>query len=127
VQAELYAIGREALGNVIKHAQATEVAIRADVLNRMMVPSTKLGQVRLESVATIGRGFGPSTLWRYNREFQVSVYANVASGYPLDLAAAHPARANASPSTPTGVSTRVIPKVLQPAQWPYSILQKEMN
>jgi hydrophobic/amphiphilic exporter-1 (mainly G- bacteria), HAE1 family len=60
-----------------------------DVLNRMMVPSSKLGQVRLESVATIGRGFGPSTLWRYNREFQVSVYANVASGYPLDLAAAH--------------------------------------
>ena len=60
-----------------------------DVLNRMMVPSSKLGQVRLESVATIGRGFGPATLWRYNREFQVSVYANVASGYPLDLAAAH--------------------------------------
>ena len=60
-----------------------------DVLNRMMVPSSKLGQVRLESVATIGRGFGPATLWRYNREFQVSVYANVASGYPLDLAAQH--------------------------------------
>jgi HAE1 family hydrophobic/amphiphilic exporter-1 len=60
-----------------------------DVLNSMMVPSSKLGQVRLESVATIGRGFGPATLWRYNREFQVSVYANVASGYPLDLAAAH--------------------------------------
>jgi len=60
-----------------------------DVLNRMMVPSSKLGQVRLESVATIGRGFGPATLWRYNREFQVSVYANVVSGYPLDLAAGH--------------------------------------
>ena len=28
VQAELYAIGREALGNVIKHAQATEAWIR---------------------------------------------------------------------------------------------------
>jgi HAE1 family hydrophobic/amphiphilic exporter-1 len=60
-----------------------------DVLNRMMVPSSKLGQVRLESVATIGHGFGPATLWRYNREFQVSVYANVASGYPLDVAAQH--------------------------------------
>jgi hydrophobic/amphiphilic exporter-1 (mainly G- bacteria), HAE1 family len=59
-----------------------------DVLNRMMVPSSKLGQVRLESVANIGRGFGPATLWRYNREFQVSVDANVSSGYPLDLAAA---------------------------------------
>src|SRR5262252_4358979 len=60
-----------------------------DVLNRMMVPSSKLGQVRLENVANIGRGFGPATLWRYNREFQVSVYANVSAGYPLDLAAAH--------------------------------------
>src|SRR5256885_209365 len=58
-----------------------------DVLARMMVPSTKLGQVRLESVASITRGFGPSSLWRYNREFQISVLANLASGYPLDLAA----------------------------------------
>lgn len=55
----------------------------------MMVPSSKLGQVRLESVAAIGRGFGPATLWRYDREFQVSVYANVASGYALDVAAQH--------------------------------------
>src|SRR4029077_14909869 len=42
-----------------------------DVLARMMVPSTKLGQVRLENVASIARGVGPATLWRYNREFQV--------------------------------------------------------
>jgi HAE1 family hydrophobic/amphiphilic exporter-1 len=60
-----------------------------DVLARMMVPSTKLGQVRLENVASIVRGSGPATLWRYNREFQVSVFANVAAGYPLDIGAAH--------------------------------------
>ena len=59
-----------------------------EVLARMMVPSSKLGQVRLENVATIQRGAGPATLQRYNREFQVSVYANVGAGYPLDLAAA---------------------------------------
>ncbi len=75
-----------------------------DVLNRMMVPSSKLGQVRLESVASIGRGFGPSTLWRYNREFQVSVYANVASGYPLDLAAAHTMAAIQQVGLPAGYS-----------------------
>jgi HAE1 family hydrophobic/amphiphilic exporter-1 len=75
-----------------------------DVLNRMMVPSSKLGQVRLESVATIGRGFGPATLWRYNREFQVSVYANVASGYPLDLAAAHTIGSIREIGLPTGYS-----------------------
>jgi hydrophobic/amphiphilic exporter-1 (mainly G- bacteria), HAE1 family len=75
-----------------------------DVLNRMMVPSSKLGQVRLESVATIGRGFGPATLWRYNREFQVSVYANVASGYPLDLAAAHTVGSIKEVGLPAGYS-----------------------
>jgi len=75
-----------------------------DVLNRMMVPSSKLGQVRLESVATIARGFGPSTLWRYNREFEVSVYANIASGYPLDLAAAHTISSIKEVGLPAGYS-----------------------
>jgi len=75
-----------------------------EVLSRMMVPSSKLGQVRLESVATIGRGFGPATLWRYNREFQVSVYANVASGYPLDLAAGHTVGSIKEVGLPAGYS-----------------------
>jgi hydrophobic/amphiphilic exporter-1 (mainly G- bacteria), HAE1 family len=75
-----------------------------DVLNRVMVPSSKLGQVRLESVANIGRGFGPATLWRYNREFQVSVYANVSSGYPLDLAAAHTIQSIREVGLPAGYS-----------------------
>jgi hydrophobic/amphiphilic exporter-1 (mainly G- bacteria), HAE1 family len=75
-----------------------------DVLNRMMVPSSKLGQVRLESIATIGRGFGPATLWRYNREFQVSVYANVSTGYPLDLAAAHTIQSIHEVGLPPGYS-----------------------
>jgi len=75
-----------------------------DVLNRMMVPSSKLGQVRLESVASIGRGFGPATLWRYNREFQVSVYADVSSGYPLDLAAAHTIQSIQEVGLPAGYS-----------------------
>ena len=77
-----------------------------DVLARMMVPSTKLGQVRLENVASITRGVGPATLWRYNREFQVSVFANVASGYPLDLAAAHTMQAIREVGLPPGYSYR---------------------
>jgi HAE1 family hydrophobic/amphiphilic exporter-1 len=75
-----------------------------DVLNRMMVPSSKLGQVRLESVATIGRGFGPASLWRYNREFQVSVYANVSAGYALDVAAAHTVQSIKEVGLPAGYS-----------------------
>ncbi|HET7150681.1 MAG TPA: efflux RND transporter permease subunit, partial [Candidatus Acidoferrum sp.] len=75
-----------------------------DVLARMMVPSTKLGQVRLENVAAIQRGAGPATLQRYNREFQVSVYANVAAGYPLDLAASHTVESIKQVGLPAGYS-----------------------
>ncbi|HZC66748.1 MAG TPA: efflux RND transporter permease subunit, partial [Candidatus Dormibacteraeota bacterium] len=75
-----------------------------DVLARMMVPSAKLGQVRLENVASITRGAGPATLQRYNREFQVSVYANVAAGYPLDLAASHTVQSIKEVGLPAGYS-----------------------
>ena len=90
-----------------------------DVLARMMVPSTKLGQVRLENVATIQRGAGPATLQRYNREFQVSVYANVASGYPLDLAAAHTIQAIKEAGLPAGYSYAFTGqvKVLEETTW----------
>src|SRR5207245_689536 len=44
-----------------------------DVLARMMVPSTKLGQVRPENVASIVRGAGPASLAGDNRESPVGV------------------------------------------------------
>jgi HAE1 family hydrophobic/amphiphilic exporter-1 len=90
-----------------------------DVLAQMMVPSTKLGQVRLENVASIVRGAGPATLWRYNREFEVTVYANVASGYPLDLAAAHTIQSIKEIGLPAGYSYRFTGqvKVLEETTW----------
>ncbi len=57
------------------------------VLARLMIPSTKVGQVRLDSLATIQRGVGPSRIERFNRQFQVSVNANNAPDFPLDAAA----------------------------------------
>jgi HAE1 family hydrophobic/amphiphilic exporter-1 len=90
-----------------------------EVLNRMMVPSSRLGQVRLENVASIGRGFGPATLWRYNREFQVSVFANVTSGYALDVGAAHTEQAIKDVGLPAGYSYRFSGqvKVLEETTW----------
>src|SRR6195256_1991139 len=90
-----------------------------DVLAQMMVPSTKLGQVRLENVASIVRGAGPATLWRYNREFQVTVYANVASGFPLDLGAAHTVQSIKEIGLPPGYSYRFTGqvKVLEETTW----------
>ena len=58
-----------------------------DVLARLMIPSVKVGQVRLDSLATIEHGLGPSRIERFNRQFQVSVNANNAPDFPLDAAA----------------------------------------
>ncbi len=84
----------------------TEQRDNPDVLGRLMVPSSKVGQVRLENVATIQRGSGPATLWRYNREFQVSVGANLAPDTPLDAAAAHTVRSINAVGLPVGYSFR---------------------
>jgi HAE1 family hydrophobic/amphiphilic exporter-1 len=56
-------------------------------LARLMIPSSKVGQVRLDNVATIQRGLGPARIERYNRQFQVSVNANTTPDFPLDAAA----------------------------------------
>ncbi len=84
----------------------TEQRDNPDVLARLMVPSSKVGQVRLESIATVQRGAGPAALWRYNREFQVTVNANMAAGYPLDAAAAHTVRSISAVGLPPGYSFR---------------------
>jgi HAE1 family hydrophobic/amphiphilic exporter-1 len=75
-----------------------------DVLARLMVPSSKVGLVRLENLAAINRGAGPATIQRYNREFQVSVGGNVATGYPLDAGAAFAVKAIKEVSLPPGYS-----------------------
>ena len=58
-----------------------------EVLSRLMIPSAKVGQVRLDNVATISRGVGPTRIERYNRQFQVGVFGNNAPDFPLDAAA----------------------------------------
>jgi HAE1 family hydrophobic/amphiphilic exporter-1 len=52
-------------------------------LSRILVPSAKLGLIRLDSVARLERGLGPSSIDRFNRQFAVSLYGNVAPGYSL--------------------------------------------
>ncbi len=59
----------------------------SEVLSRLMIPSSKIGQVRLDNIATIERGVGPARIERYNRQYQVSINANNAADLPLDLAA----------------------------------------
>jgi hydrophobic/amphiphilic exporter-1 (mainly G- bacteria), HAE1 family len=57
-----------------------------DLLARLMIPSAKVGQVRLDSVATLERGVGPTVIDRYNRQFQVALTANNSASLPFDAA-----------------------------------------
>jgi len=58
------------------------------VLSRLLVPSAKLGLIRLDSIAKLDRGLGPSRIDRFNRQFAVGLYGNVAQGHGLQEAAA---------------------------------------
>jgi hydrophobe/amphiphile efflux-1 (HAE1) family protein len=57
-----------------------------EILAGLMIPSSKVGQVRLDNIATIQRGFGPVRIDRYNRQFQVTMSANNVPDFPLDQA-----------------------------------------
>jgi HAE1 family hydrophobic/amphiphilic exporter-1 len=58
-----------------------------EMLSRLLVPSAKLGLIRLDSVAQLERGLGPSRIDRFNRQFSVGIYGNVAPGHNLSEAA----------------------------------------
>jgi HAE1 family hydrophobic/amphiphilic exporter-1 len=55
---------------------------------KLTVPSPKVGPVRIDNIARLERGLGPTTLQRYNRQFSIGMYSDVAPGRSLDEAAA---------------------------------------
>lgn len=57
-----------------------------DILARLMVPSSKLEQVRIDNVANISRGLGPSRLSRFNRQYNIPIYVANAPNKPLSEA-----------------------------------------
>jgi len=57
-------------------------------LSRLLVPSARQGLIRLDSIARLERGLGPSRIDRYNRQFAVGIYGNVPQGKSLGQAAA---------------------------------------
>ena len=58
-----------------------------NMLARLMIPSTKVGQVRLDNIATIQRGLSPAKIKRTNRQFEVRLSGNPLPEMPLDVAA----------------------------------------
>jgi HAE1 family hydrophobic/amphiphilic exporter-1 len=58
---------------------------RADInsIGGLMVASAR-EPVRIDNVAILQRGFGPTAIQRLNRQFSVGLYGDVKPGYPLD-------------------------------------------
>ncbi|MDX2150927.1 MAG: efflux RND transporter permease subunit [Bryobacteraceae bacterium] len=73
-----------------------------EALSRLLVPSAKLGLIRLDSIAKLERGLGPSRIDRFNRQFAVGLYGNVAPGRSLGEAAAATQRIVDSVGLPPG-------------------------
>src|SRR5262249_25256197 len=76
------------------------------VLARLMIPSTKVGQVRLDNLAAVQRGLSPGRINRYNRQFQVAVRANIDSDVPLDAAADRVPAAVGKAALPPGYTSK---------------------
>ncbi|MBI5086325.1 MAG: efflux RND transporter permease subunit [Acidobacteria bacterium] len=58
------------------------------VLSRLLVPSAKVGLIRLDSIAKLERGVGPSRIDRIARQYGIGFYGNPAPGVTLGAAAA---------------------------------------
>ncbi|HEY7182537.1 MAG TPA: efflux RND transporter permease subunit, partial [Blastocatellia bacterium] len=73
-----------------------------EMLARLMVPSSKLGQTRLDNLAAIKRGSGPARIERLNRQFQVGLNANLKLGVSLDEGARQTTEAVGRVAMPDG-------------------------
>jgi len=75
-------------------------------IGRLTVPSAA-GPVRIDNIARIERGLGPTTLQRSNRQFAVMLIADVAPGHALDEASADVRRMLAGLNMPSTMSFRL--------------------
>ncbi|MBI4907933.1 MAG: efflux RND transporter permease subunit [Acidobacteria bacterium] len=76
------------------------------VLSRLLIPSAKQGLIRLDSIAKLDRGLGPSRIDRQDRQYSVGLYANIAQGHSLGEGADAARAAIARVGLPTGYTTR---------------------
>jgi HAE1 family hydrophobic/amphiphilic exporter-1 len=78
-----------------------------EAIGKLTVASSKGGQVRIDNIARLDRGLGPSTLQRYNRQFSVNLIADVAPGHALDEASNDVRRVLNGLQLPPGYSFRL--------------------
>jgi HAE1 family hydrophobic/amphiphilic exporter-1 len=81
---------------------------RGDIaeIGRLTVPSAN-GPVRIDNIARLEQGLGPTTLQRSNRQFTVNLIADVAPGHALDEASNDVRAMLASLNMPSTMSFRL--------------------
>jgi HAE1 family hydrophobic/amphiphilic exporter-1 len=57
-----------------------------DAIGKLTVGSSTAGPVRIDNIARLDRGFGPTQISRTNREFSISITGDIAPGHALDEA-----------------------------------------
>ena len=75
-------------------------------IGRLTVPSAT-GPVRIDNIARLERGLGPTTLQRSNRQFTVNLIADIAPGHALDEASNDVRRMLAGLNMPSTMSYRL--------------------
>jgi HAE1 family hydrophobic/amphiphilic exporter-1 len=78
-----------------------------DAVGRLTVSSLSGNPVRIDNIAALKRGFGPTRVTRNNRQFSISFNADVAPGHPLDQASADVRRLVADLHMPPGFNVRM--------------------
>ncbi|MFN7949705.1 MAG: efflux RND transporter permease subunit [Blastocatellia bacterium] len=73
-----------------------------EILSRLMVPSSKLEQVRIDNVADISRGLGPSRINRFNRQYNIPIFVSNAPNKPMNEAVKDIAQAMQKLNLPPG-------------------------
>ncbi|MFN9895335.1 MAG: efflux RND transporter permease subunit [Acidobacteriota bacterium] len=77
-----------------------------EALGRLLIPSSRQGLIRLDSIAKLEHGLGPSRIDRYARQFGVSMYGNVAKGASLGDAASAAQRVFRELELPMGYTVK---------------------
>jgi HAE1 family hydrophobic/amphiphilic exporter-1 len=78
-----------------------------DAVGKLTVASTTGRAVRIDNIARLNRGFGPTRITRTNRQYSISFMADVAPDHALDEASADVRRLVADLHMPPGYSVRM--------------------
>jgi len=106
--------GDDQISNFREGAERYPVKIRVlenqrrdiEQIGRLTVPSAT-GPVRIDNIAKLERGLGPSALQRSNRQFTVSLQADMAPGHALDEASSDIRKMLAGLNMPADMSFRL--------------------